>query len=386
MSVSPFEFAAGRIVFGAGRFSETAALVRDFGRRALVVTGRSPERFERLRTLLEAQGIAADRFVVPDEPTVEMVRGGVAAARRLGSDFVIGLGGGSALDAAKATAVLATNEGDILDYLEVVGQGTPLVHPSLPCVAIPTTAGTGSEVTRNAVLGSPEHHVKASLRSPLMLPRLALVDPELTWTAPPTVTAASGLDALTQLIEAYVTRRANVLSDAFCLTGIRHAAGALQRAVHHGDDRDAREAMALASLLGGLALSNSGLGAVHGLAGPLGGMLGAPHGALCAVLVPNVVRINSRAMAARAADHPARPRLDEVARLVTSRASATAEDGAAWLRDVAAEFGIPRLGAYGLTTTSIPDVIERGRRANSMKANPIDLTTEELTGVLTAAI
>ena len=381
-----FDFAVGRIVFGAGRFNDTGALVRDFGTRALVVTGGSPDRFERLAPLLEAQRIAVHRFVVPEEPTIAIVREGVAAARDAGCDLVIGLGGGSALDAAKTIAVLATNHGDALDYLEIIGAGQPLVHPSLPCVAIPTTAGTGSEVTRNAVLGSPEHHVKVSLRSPLMLPRLALVDSGLTVTAPPDVTAASGMDAVTQLIEAYVSRRANPLSDALCVAGVRHAARALRRAVRHGDDRDARDGMALASLFSGLALSNSGLGAVHGLAGPLGGLLGAPHGALCAVLVPGVVQANSRALAVRAPDHPSRPRLDEMARVLTGRASATAEDGAGWLRDAAAEFGIRRLGAYGLTAASIPDVIERGRRANSMKANPIDLTTEELAAVLEAAM
>jgi alcohol dehydrogenase class IV len=386
LSLPSFEFAVGRIVFGAGRFSETGALVRDLGTRALVVTGRSPDRYERLTPLLDAHRVAIHRFVVSEEPTIAIVREGVAAARRADCDLVIGLGGGSALDAAKSIAVLATNDGDVLDFLEVIGAGRPLVRPSLPCVAIPTTAGTGSEVTRNAVLGSPEHRVKASLRSPLMLPRLALIDPELTWNAPPEVTAASGLDAVTQLIEAYVCRRANALSDALCLAGIRHAAGALGRAVRRGDDVDAREAMAIASLFGGLALSNSGLGAVHGLAGPLGGMLGAPHGALCAVLVPGVVQANSRALAARDPDHPSRPRLDEVARILTGRASATAEDGAVWLRDAAREFGMPGLAAYGLPATSIPDVINRGRRANSMKANPIDLTTEELAAVLDAAM
>ncbi len=384
--VPSFEFAAGRIVFGLGRFNETGQLVRGLGTRALIVTGRSPDRFERLTPLLAAQDIAARRFVVSEEPTIAIVREGVAVARGNDCDLVIGLGGGSALDAAKTIAVLVTNDGGVLDYLEIIGAGRPLVRPSLPCVAIPTTAGTGSEVTRNAVLGSPEHQVKASLRSPLMLPRLAVVDPDLTVTAPPGVTAASGMDAVTQLLEACVSRRANPLSDALCIAGLGHAAPALRQAVHHGDDPHARASMALASLFSGLALSNSGLGAVHGLAGPLGGMLGAPHGALCAALVPGVVQANSRALAARDPEHPARPRLDEVARLLTGHASATAEDGAAWLRDAAADFGIPRLSTYGFTAASIPDVIERGRRANSMKANPVDLTTEELTEVLTAAI
>jgi alcohol dehydrogenase class IV len=387
MSLPPFEFAtASRIVFGRGRFEEVGGLVRDLGRRALVVTGRSPERADRLQPLLEREGIAAHRFVVPGEPTITTVREGVAAARGVGCDLVIGLGGGSAMDAAKAIAALATHTGDVLDYLEIIGRGLPLAHESLPAVAIPTTAGTGSEVTRNAVLGSPEQQVKASLRSPSMLPRLALVDPDLTLTSPPDVTAASGLDAITQLIEAYVSRRANALTDPICEAGLRHAAGALRQAVRQPDDVEAREAMALASLFSGLALANAGLGAVHGFANPLGGLLDAPHGVLCAALVPGVVRANVRAIAARAPDHPARRRFETVAQLLTGRASATAEDGATWLRDLVTSFRMPRLGACGFTPAQIPGIVERAQRANSMKGNPIELTADELADVLRAAM
>ena len=248
-------------------------------------------------------------FAVAGEPTLDTARAGVAAARDAGCDLVIGFGGGSALDAAKAIAALVANGGDPLDYLEVIGAGQPLARPSLPTIAIPTTAGTGSEVTKNAVLASVAHGVKASLRSPLMLPRLAIVDPDLLAGAPAPVLAASGLDALSQLIEPLLSIRANPVTDGLAREGIRRSAAALPRAyaaARAGEPIDAadREALALASVLGGLCLANAGLGAVHGFAAPIGGMFDAPHGAVCAALLPAVLRVNARALAARAARQP----------------------------------------------------------------------------------
>jgi alcohol dehydrogenase class IV len=385
--VTAFEFAtAGRIVFGRGRFDEAGTLVRGLGTRALVVTGRSPARGDRLVALLAAQRITASRFIVTREPAIETVRDGVRAIRQSGADLVIAVGGGSAIDAGKAMAAVAANDGDITDYLEIVGRGQPLIHASLPFVAIPTTAGTGSEVTRNAVLTSPADRVKASLRSPLMLPRLALVDPDLTVTTPRDVTAATGLDALTQLIEAYVSRRATAVTDLLAADGMRRAAGALRRAVANGDDHEARDAMSLASLYSGLALSSAGLGAVHALAGPLGGMLGAPHGALCAALLPHVFAANLQALETRPPARPVMSRFEEVARLLTGNPAAAGADGMAWLRDLVVDLGIPRLHAFGLTTDRVADVVAHAGRANSMKTNPVDLTPEELTSVLAAAM
>ena len=225
-----FEFAtATRIVFGPGTLNEVGKLAAEMGRRALVVTGRTPARAVPLLERLAAQGLETVTYPVSGEPTVEVVRAGVALAREAGCDLVVGFGGGSVLDAAKAISILLTSGGDPLDYLEVIGRGQPLTRPALPCIAIPTTAGTGAEVTRNAVLASPEHQVKVSLRSPLMLPRLALVDPELTLTLPPAVTASTGLDALTQVIEPYVSNRPNPLVDAACREGLRRAARSLAR-------------------------------------------------------------------------------------------------------------------------------------------------------------
>ena len=293
-----FEFAtAGRIVFGAGALRDAGEIAAGLGRRPLVVTGRTADRAQPLLALLAERGAEPAIFAVDGEPDVEIVRLGTAFARAERCDCVIGFGGGAALDAAKAIAILATNPGDVMDYLEIIGGGKTLSVPPLPCVAIPTTAGTGSEVTRNSVIVSRQHQVKVSLRHPLMLPGVAVIDPELTYSLPPALTASTGLDALTQLIEPFVCTRANPLTDGLCLEGIERVARSLRRAFDGAGDAQApsgalpgaatprgavppgvapslaaaREDMAVASLFGGLALANAGLGAVHGIAGPWAG-------------------------------------------------------------------------------------------------------------------
>ncbi|HOG94201.1 MAG TPA: iron-containing alcohol dehydrogenase, partial [Opitutaceae bacterium] len=223
-----FEFAtATQIVFGAGTRAEVGKLVRPWGQRALIVTGQSTARAEPLRETLRAAGVTAECFPVAGEPAVADIQRGVARAREFGAEMLLGFGGGGAIDAAKAIAGLLTNPGDPLDYLEVVGAGKPLTCPALPWMAIPTTAGTGAEVTRNAVLSVPERNVKVSLRSPHLLARIALVDPELTLDLPPSLTASTGFDALTQLLEAYVCSRTNPMTDALCAAGLPRAASAL---------------------------------------------------------------------------------------------------------------------------------------------------------------
>jgi alcohol dehydrogenase class IV len=382
-----FEFAtAARIVFGAGTLNEAGKLASEFGRRALVTVGFDPARAARLLDLLSAAGVEAIVVQVTGEPTTDLARTGARQAIDAGCDMVIGYGGGSAMDAAKAIAALAANRGDPLDYLEVVGRGKALAKPALPTIAIPTTAGTGAEVTRNAVLLSPEHRIKASLRSATMLPKLAIVDPETTLSLPPAVTAATGLDALTQLIEPFTSARANPITDAFCREGVGRAARSLLRAFEDGSDLAAREDMALASLLGGLSLANAGLGAAHGFAGVIGGAFDAPHGAICAALLPHVMRVNFRALAARKPDSPALARYDEIGRLVTGSPSARAADGAAWVSDLAAALGIPPLSAFGVSRERVPDLVEKTGIASSTKANPIVLTPEELTEILEAAL
>jgi alcohol dehydrogenase class IV len=382
-----FEFAtATKIIFGAGTLKELEKLLPQYGTRAFVVTSSKSERAAPLLSLLEAGKIAYSTFPTNGEPSVEDVRRGVAQAREAGSDFVIAFGGGSAIDTAKAIAALLTNPGDPLDYLEVIGAGKAIKNASAPFIAIPTTAGTGSEVTSNAVLASPEHKVKVSLRSPLMLARLALVDSELTHSCPPDVTAYSGLDALTQIIEPYVSNKANPFSDAYCLTGINAIAETLVQTYEYGFP-EAREEMALGSLCGGIALANAKLGAVHGFAGPIGGMFDAPHGAICARLLPFVMETNIQAMRSREPKNPALQRYWMIAnRMEYLAGDWKLEDGPAWVHRVCEKLHVPPLSKYGITSADIPAIVEKSAVASSMQGNPIKLTTEEMSQILANAL
>jgi alcohol dehydrogenase class IV len=382
-----FEFAtASRIIFGAGKLDELGKLLAGNAKHGLLVRGGSSDAIPRVREILSSSGIPFTEFPVHSEPTVDIVREGMKAAH--GCDTVVGLGGGSVIDTGKAIAALATNPGDIVDYLEVIGKGQPLVRAPLPYIAIPTTAGTGAEVTRNAVIESTEQSVKVSLRSPLMLPRVALVDPELTYHLPPEVTASSGLDALTQLIEPFVSVKANPMTDAICRAGMTQAEHSLRRAYENGADKEAREGMSLASLFGGLALANAGLGAAHGFAGPLGGMLHAPHGVLCARFLPLVMEANIKALESRQPEHPALARYAEIARILTGEKDATAKDGVEWTSELVNTLNIPRLSAYGMKPEdfALREAVQKTQNASSFKGNPIVLDAKELTEILEKAL
>jgi len=381
-----FEFAtATRIVFGQGKADEAAAIAKGFGKRALVVVGHNPKRAEKLLADLKAAAVATTVFSVAGEPELATVARGVKQARSEQCDLVIGFGGGSVIDAAKAIAAMLANDGELLDYLEIIGRGRPLMRPSAPFIAIPTTAGTGAEVTRNAVLASPEHKLKVSLRSPLMLAKVVIVDPELTYDLPPALTASTGMDALTQLIEPFVCTRANPMTDGLCIEGLRRAARSFRIAFSKGTDRDAREDMAVASLFGGLALANAGLGAVHGLAGPIGGSFDAPHGAICAALLPHVMAINLCALRRRDPRGAALYRYDEAARWLAGDLKAKADDGLKWVRALVLDLKIPGLRNFGIQREHFPDLVTKAANASSMKANPIALTPEELTEILEQA-
>jgi alcohol dehydrogenase class IV len=356
------------------------------GKRALVVTGRSPERAAGLVDRLTAAGVSCVQFATHEEPSVDTVRQGVAFARAERCDLVISVGGGSAIDAGKAIAALLANRGDLMNYLEVIGRGKPLKRPAAPFIAVPTTAGTGSEVTRNSVLASPEHRVKVSLRSPFMLPRLAVVDPELTLSLPAALTASTGLDALAQLIEPYVSNRANPLTDGFCKEGLAGVARSLRCAYQDGRDAQARQDMSLAALASGVALANAGLGIVHGFAGPVGGMFPAPHGAVVAALLPPGMEVNLRALRARAPGSEALRRYESVARLLTERPKAAAEDGVEWVAGLCRDLKIPPLGSYGVRKEDVPELVEKASKASSTKGNPVALTPEELREVVTKAL
>ncbi len=380
-----FEFAtAQRILFGPGTLREVFALAPALGQRAFVIVD-SLERAALLFAELQQAGIRVVSWVVQGEPDVDGVVLAAHKAKEEKSDLLIGFGGGSSLDTAKAVSALLTNPGDIYDYLEVVGQGRPLHTPAAPCIAIPTTAGTGAEVTRNAVLAVPSQRLKVSLRSPFLLPRLAIVDPQLTSSMPPAVTASTGLDALTQLIEPFISNSTNPLTDALCSVGIQRAARSLRRAYHHGDDLTAREDMSLASLFSGMALANARLGAVHGLASPIGGMFPAPHGAICGRLLPFVFATNLKALRQRAPHSPTIERYIQIARWLTVRSDAKAEEAVSWLHNLIEELSVPPLCVYGVTPSDFPAIAAQARKTSSMQGNPIELYEEEIFSILAAA-
>jgi len=379
-----FEFAtAGKIVAGAGRAAELPGLVAGLGSRVLVCTGADPSRHG---GLLAGLGLPAVVVTVAAEPTVELARAGVAAAREHGADVVAAVGGGSVIDLAKAVAMLLGNGGDPLDYLEVIGSGRTISQPAVPCVAVPTTAGTGAEVTANAVLASPAHGLKASLRSPLMIPRVALVDPELTVSCPPRVTAASGLDALTQCLEPFVSVRANPLTDGLAREGLRRAAAGLRAAYADGRDLGARADMAMCSLLGGIALANAKLGAVHGLAGVIGGTADVPHGVACAALLAPVVEANVRALRSGQPGGPALGRYAEASRLLTGRPAASIDDGLTWIRETVSLLAVPGLAAFGIGPQHAGDVAAKAARSSSMQGNPVTLTPGDLRAIVLQAL
>ena len=382
-----FEFAtATRILFGAGRVNELGLLAQSFGQRAFVVTGSSSQRINPILYQLQHDQIETVVYPISGEPSIPVVERAIHQARASRCDLVISVGGGSTIDTGKAVAAMLTHSGELLDYLEVIGKARKLERSTAPFLAVPTTAGTGSEVTRNAVLSSPEHRIKVSMRSPLMLPRVALVDPELTYTLSSDLTASTGLDALTQLIEPFVCNQPNPLVDAWVRDGIPRAANSLLRACRDGHDSKAREQMALASLYSGLALANAKLGAVHGIAGPFGGMFDAPHGAVCARLLPEVIRVTLRALKTRQPDAPQLGRYTEIARLLTLDAKAQAEDGLSWLDALIHELAIPPLSEYGFSQADMQTLVAKSLQASSMKGHPIALTQQELHTILQQAM
>jgi alcohol dehydrogenase class IV len=382
-----FEFAtAGRILFGNGALAQVKSLAPEMGTKALVVVRGTVGVAKPLLDLLGAAKLSAEVFPVAHEPTITLARDGAALARSTGVDLIVAFGGGSVIDAGKAIAALATNPGDPLDYLEVIGKGQPLNVDPLPMIAIPTTSGTGAEVAKNAVLKSEEHNVKVSLRHPRLLPAVAIVDPQLTYSVPPDVTAYTGMDALTQVMEPYVSHLANPLTDGLVLEALARAARSLRRVYEDGSDPVAREDMALVSLVGGLALTNAKLGAVHGFAGPLGGMYDAPHGGVCAALLPHVMTVNVEALTEREPDNPALARYHRLGEILTGKQGASAADAAAWVSETAAALNIAPLSAYGVEREHFPQIIEKSRRSSSMKGNPLVLTDAELERILDMAL
>ncbi|HSR04190.1 MAG TPA: iron-containing alcohol dehydrogenase [Proteiniclasticum sp.] len=384
--MNKFEFqTSDRILFEREGIKNIGKLAKSFGGKVLLVTGGRSEVADKISNLLKAEGIESVNFKVVEEPSLKSTKIGLDHAREEKCDMVIACGGGSVIDSGKIIAAMMNNEGEILSYLEVIGEGKSLTNPSAPCIVIPTTAGTGAEVTKNAVISSEEHKIKVSLRSPYMYPDLVLLDPTLTLSMPKGVTASTGLDALTQVIEPFVSHLANPVTDAFCRDGMRLASHALRRAYDHGDDLEAREEMLLASLFGGIALANAKLGVVHGFAGVIGGMYGIPHGIVCAGLLPYSIETNVRALEEREKNSKALERYKEVAEILTDDKNATVEDGMNWIADLCKHLSIPKFEDFGMKKEDFPEIIEKSMGASSMKGNPISLTKAELEEMLEKA-
>jgi alcohol dehydrogenase class IV len=382
-----FEFSTVKsIIFGAGTVQQAVPSAVQQGKHAFVITGSRMDRAQPLLDQLSKAGIQTSTFSVHSEPTIKIALEGVKLARAKKCDLVIAMGGGSVMDTGKVVAALLTNSGELLEYLEVIGSGKSITKQPVPCIAIPTTAGTGAEVTCNAVLGSPDHKVKVSMRSPLLFPCLTIVDPELTCSMPPDITASTGLDAFTQLLEVYVSNKANPLTDGLCLEGIKKAVKSLLLAYKQGDNKSAREDMSLASLFSGMALANAKLGAVHGFAAPLGGILAAPHGVICAILLPQVIEANIQALRSRNPDSPVLKRFDRLAKILKDDSHAKASETIKWIQDLCNELKIPTLSKYGLQKEDIPGIIEKAKNSSSMKGNPVELTDKELEQILLKTI
>jgi len=384
VTATRFEFAtAGRVLAGPGRAAELPGVLAGLGSRVLVCTGANRARHD---GLLAGLGLPTAVLEVGAEPTVGLARAGLRAAREHGADVVVAIGGGSVIDTGKAVAMLLGNGGDPLDYLEVIGAGQAITRPAVPCVAVPTTAGTGAEVTANAVLASPEHRLKASLRSPLMIPRVALVDPQLTMSCPRAVTAASGLDALTQCLEPLVSPRASPLTDGLASEGLRRAAAGLRAAYADGENLAARADMAMCALLGGMALANAKLGAVHGLAGVIGGVADVPHGIACAAVLAPVITANVRALRSGPPGQAALDRYGRAARLLTGDPAASVEDGLAWIRQTLVLLEVPGLAAFGVGAQDADEIAAKALISSSMQGNPVALSHGDLKAIVTRAL
>jgi len=327
-------------------------------------------------------------FHVAKEPTVELVQEATREAK--GCGVVVAVGGGAAIDTAKAVSVMLTNGGadpDPLDFLEVVGRGLPIEKPGVPFIACPSTAGVGSEVTKNAVLGAGPQ--KVSMRSPFLVPSVAVVDPVLTVSCPKTTTAYTGLDALVQCIEPYCTHLATPLSDLYARQGIVYGARSLRLAFDEPQNLDAREDMSLCGLFSGVALANSKLGSVHGFAGVLGGMFPtAPHGAVCGRLLPPCWKSNYEACQSEGSEQSSKAlkRMEEVASLLLDRQNASVEEAHAWMRSLVEHLQVPGLRSWGMGEKDIPMAVEKSAGSSSMQGNPVKLSHGVLADILAEAL
>ncbi|MBI5450605.1 MAG: iron-containing alcohol dehydrogenase [Gammaproteobacteria bacterium] len=387
-------FAIGRlprIEFGRGSFARLAPLVAHYGRRVLLVTGRhsfpSSPYFQQLLAAFDHHGLSHLHVTIDGEPSPQLIDALVMRHAESGIEVVVGIGGGSALDAAKALAGLLPLRQSVMDFLEGVGPELAYPGPALPLIAVPTTAGTGSEVTRNAVLSVfGPNGFKKSFRDEQLVAEVAIIDPALLASCPPAVIAANGMDALTQLLESYVSTRGNPLIDALALSGLQAVGGSLLDWYRDGEQATAaQQQMAYAAMLSGITLSQVGLGSVHGLAAPLGAFCPIPHGVACGTLVAAATRVNIEALKARLPDSPALPRYAQAARVLSGQSLVSAEQARTVLIELLADWRqqlqLPGLSDYGVRREHLDHIVAHAR-GNSMKTNPVHLLDDELRVIL----
>jgi alcohol dehydrogenase class IV len=390
-----FEFLpTPRIFFGSHKFQDIGFFVQEFGSRLFIVASESvleknPEIKSSLNITASELDYENSTYFIKGEPTIETIDSGVEQAKEFKADVILGLGGGSVLDSSKAIAGLVTNGGSARDYMEVIGKGASISKPPLPIIVVPTTAGTGSEVTKNAVIFAKKEKFKASIRSPLLIPRIAIIDSNLMLSLPSDVTATCGMDALTQLIEAYTSNKAQELTDSLALLGIKKALKSLLIAYQSQHSYEAREDMALAALLSGICLANVGLGAVHGFASPMGG-LNIPHGVICSALLAPTIEANIKQLTVKTPKSSILVKYSNIGKLISGQSSSTqAEDHKeliGYLKRLTQDLKIPSLSKYGVTESNIPDIVEKAKKASSMRYNPITLDDTALTSILEQAI
>jgi alcohol dehydrogenase class IV len=373
---------SNRIIFYPGSIKGITDLLLEFGNKVLIISGSKSNRIAYLEKYLDPNKISFQKYYTSGEPTITSVKEGISKARDLKIDALIAIGGGSVIDTGKAISAMLTNSGELEDYLEVVGEGKSILNKAKPLIAIPTTAGTGSEVTRNAVIKVQSKKVKVSLRGRKIIPEIALIDPELTLDTPPEITASTGMDALSQVIEPYISKKENSFVDLFCEDAIRRASDYLFKAYKTGNDLSARENMCWVSLFGGIALANAGLGAVHGFAGVIGGAHDIPHGVICARLLPYVFETNFKALSKRQPSNPILKKFKKIARFLIQSDNGDVIDCVNWLEKLSDEMKIPHLGELGVNIKEFPEIIEKAQLSSSMKGNSIDLNTQELVRVL----
>lgn len=387
-----FEFLCPRVIFGPGKLSVLPSLLQELlppsaAPRILLVTGSTMTRAQPLLDLLRQHfsTLHAEVLHVAREPQEGDVLSGLSLCASLSPSLVVAVGGGAVIDCAKAVAMLAENGGELIDYLEVIGRGKPITRPSLPLIAVPTTAGAGAEVTKNAVITVPSKGLKVSLRANTMLPTVALIDPSLAQNSPLPVTLSTGLDALTQCIEPLVSPFATPLTDAVAREGLLRGARALRLACSNLSELSPRIDMAVCALNGGIALANGKLGIVHGIAGVVGGRFNAPHGMLCAALLAKSVEVNIRACRQRGKSETVR-RYQIAAECMTGKFGAEPEESVDWIRALCLDLGVPGLGSYGLKTEDAELLSEFAAKASSTKGNPVELAKSEIAEIIIGSL